>query len=203
MLDHVEPDEGAGEGTLLEQLAAALRRMTRLTAVLLERTVQQDGREGGVLAALAELPRLQRLCLFTYGEYYDEEDGPAPCLPLPLGPYSASLRMLGTSVDCLNRSVKLLASCGELEHIAVMCGDCNRPGRFWRWAAARRRSLRRVQAPHEYEYPGAAYGATPFEPVQVLRLQEARPQLDVACIEPYSFAALFLWQDPFADDEDM
>lgn len=188
MLDHVEPDEGAGEGTLLEQLAAALRRMTRLTAVLLERTVQQDGREGGVLAALAELPRLQRLCLFTYGEYYDEEDGPAPCLPLPLGPYSASLRMLGTSVDCLNRSVKLLASCGALEHVTLFQGSYAGP--LWQWAA-QHPPLRRLQVCDDlltFSYK--------LELLEMASLRQARPQLWVDCTAERPFLALFKWREP-------
>ncbi len=73
-----------------EQLGATLRRLTRLTTVLLRDILwQQGGLEGSVLAGLAELPRLQRLYWLSH-----QVGWVANPLPLPPGPYSASLRVL-------------------------------------------------------------------------------------------------------------
>ena len=82
-------------------------------------------------ATRRRLSRLQRLSLLTHDRL------------LPLGPYSASLRVLGTRIWCLNRSTALLASCGGLEHVVALCSDCSVPGPFWQWAE-QHASLRRL-----------------------------------------------------------
>lgn len=196
------------EGAFVEQLCAALRRMTGLTAVLLNNIVQQQqDHAGSVLAALAQLPRLQRLYCLPYQRRLWQPLPPGPYsasllsfgLPLPPGPYSACLRVLGTSIGCLNSSTALLASCSVLEHVAVVDGNCHEPGPFWQWAA-QHRSLRRLDAPCEWtERVAPLYKRELIEPTQAVRLREARPQLEVQCIDFFSFRSLFQWRDPFYD----
>jgi len=126
-------DENDDEA-FFEQLGATLRRLTRLTTVLLRDILwQQGGLEGSVLAGLAELPRLQRLYWLSH-----QVGWVANPLPLPPGPYTACLRVLGTSIECLSRSTALLASCSAIEHVAVLFGDCDQSGPFWQWAAQHR-----------------------------------------------------------------
>ena len=154
----------------------ALQRLTGLTALLL--TVDYPV-EGSPPPALAALSRLQRLCFLAH-------DG-----PLPLGPYSANLRLLGASAECLNRSTALLAACGSLEHVAVLRKTSYGP--FWQWAE-QHPSLRCLQV-SVGKHP--KLGRATSEPWPVAALRRARPQLQIECIYDSSFLALFEWRDPF------
>ena len=174
------------------QLEAGLQHLTGLTALLL---VNHEPLRGSPPPALAGLSCLRRLCVMSH-------DG-----PLPLGPYSASLRLLGASLRCLNRSTALLAACGSLEHAAVMRGDCDYSGPVWDWAAAHP-PLRRLQMAHipnhQPRSPASeASDAEPYEPRAVAWLRHVRPQLEVECISEGSFCAPFKWRDPFWDTVDI
>ena len=167
----LEVDEAVDEPLFFEDVDAGLRCLTGLTALLLQ---VDYPREGSVPPALAQLSRLQRLCFLAL-------DKPV----LPPGPYSASLRVLGASCECLNRSAALLASSGSLEHVAALSGTLG--GAFWQWAE-QHPSLRRLQL--------AACGFEWYEWEQKARMQGARPQVEVEPIDERSFLSLFKWQDP-------
>lgn len=181
-------DERFRTSTFVRQLDTGLPHLTGLTALLL---VDSGPLRGFVPAALAQLPRLQRLCFLIY-------DG-----PLPLGPYSASLRVLGASAKCMHRSTALLASCDSLEHVAVLRGNCARPGPLWQWAA-QHPPLRRLLAchtppPKPRSQTSDSEDGEPVEPQVVTWLREVRPELEVASNAYDSFLALFKWRDPFWD----
>ncbi len=182
-------DERFWESAFVRQLNTGLPHLTGLTALLL---VDSGPLRGIVPAALAQLPRLQRLCFLIH-------DG-----PLPLGPYSASLRVLGASAKCLHRSTALLASCDGLEHVAVLRGNCNRPGPLWQWAA-QHPPLRRLLACHTPDpkprsQTSDSEDGEPAEPQVVAWLREVRPELEVESNGYDSFLALFKWQDRFWND---
>lgn len=88
-----------------DSLQPALQRLTGLTALLL---MVDYPVKGSPPPALAGLSRLQRLCFLAH-------DG-----PLPLGPYSASLRLLGASAVCLNHSTALLC-CAAAWSMLLCC----------------------------------------------------------------------------------
>ena len=164
-------DEVEDGPLFFEDVDAGLRCLTGLTALLLLREVYIG--EGSVPPALARLSRLQRL-------YFLDLFEPV----LPPGPYSASLRVLGASLECLNRSTELLASCVSLEHVAAL-RPCSAPGPFWQWAE-QHPPLRRLQL--------VGYGWC-YER-EHKALQKARPEVEVEEIGELSFRLLFRWQDP-------
>ena len=181
-------DEDFRSAAFEQQLEAGLQHLTGLTALLLANFRPLHGNPP---LALAGLSCLRRLCVLSY-------DG-----PLPLGPYSTSLRLLGASLQCLNCSTALLASCDSLEHAAVLRGDCDYSGPVWDWVAAHP-PLRRLQMAHiPYHQPRSpareASDAEPYEPRAVAWLRHMRPQLEVECVSECSFLAAFKWQDPFWD----
>ncbi len=172
VLDGVRPDEGVSKDAFAEQLDGALRRITGLTTVLLKDIAPCP-------PALAQLPRLQRLCYIGTIE------------PLPPGFYSTSLRVLGASDWSLNASAAMLASCSALEHVALFRGWFDGP--FWQWAA-RSPQLHRLQLCQELPWTS---GERSSAQQTVARLREAQPQLEVECTTERSFLALFKWRDPF------
>lgn len=149
---------------------ATLRCLTGLTALQLSLS--------SVPASLPRLPRLQRLC-------YPHCDA-----PLPPGPYSTSLRVLGANFDCLNSSSALLASCSVLQHVAILGGNCEDSGPLWEWAQ-QHPSLQRLQI------------CPLLTEAQVITdLLTARPQLRVFSIDDEA-EPLFEWHDEFwAKSED-
>ncbi len=68
-------------------------------------------------AALVGLSRLQRCCL---GSPYIAGNLEALPTPLPLGPWAASLRSLGATLDVLQHSAEMLSAATQLSRLAIM-----------------------------------------------------------------------------------
>lgn len=142
-----------------EDMDAALRRLTGLTSLYLESAIDGEAAVG----VLTGLTRLEQL-------YYEHRSADLP--PLPCGPWSSSLRALGTELDCLDSSVPFLASCTALQEVFVVLAPVDyTAGPFWEWAQ-QHTQLRRLQIDLLYDPPPALVEA-------VAALRRARSDLEV------------------------
>jgi len=111
------------------------------------------------LPGLAGLARLQRCCLSSAWWAKNSE---APAMPLPPGPWAASLRSLGAPVDVLALSTEVLSAATQLTCLAVLGGKFQEdvPEAFWA-GAHEHPSLRRLQidVPAELKIPAATLQA--------------------------------------------
>ncbi|KAI7843517.1 hypothetical protein COHA_002759 [Chlorella ohadii] len=95
---HGYEEDAQDEGQAAAELNAALATLTQLTSLLIGSAVPPNG-----WTALAELPSLQRLCLFG-------------CDSLPAGAWCGSLQELGVHGECLQRSCGVLERAKQLRH---------------------------------------------------------------------------------------
>ncbi|PRW32686.1 LRR receptor-like kinase family [Chlorella sorokiniana] len=126
-------------------------------------------------AAVAGLSRLQRCCLGS-ADYAGNPE--MPPIALPPGPWAASLRELGASLDVLQHSAGTLAAATQLTRLAITGGSFkgHQQAAFWEWARIHP-LLRKLQIEflHEAELPGAAVHA-------ICSLSRQRPALDVVTL---------------------
>ncbi|KAI7836518.1 hypothetical protein COHA_009619 [Chlorella ohadii] len=153
-------------------LNAALQRLTGLTSLCI---VNWPARCLPP-AALAGLTRLQRCCLDANCPARNADPPPTP---LPPGPWAASLRSLGASLDVLALSTGVLSAATQLSRLAVARSSLNdiEQEAFWEWAGGHP-SLQRLQI--EVGAQVTVPGAT----VQTLTmLAQELPQLEVAIVK--------------------
>ncbi len=140
-------------------------------------------------AALAGLSSLQR-CILEYSTH----EGVLPT-PLPPGPWAASLRSLGASLDVLARSTGLLSEATQLTRLALTHTSMENHGQeaFWEWAGSHP-SLRRLQieAGEEADLSDATLHA-------IGSLAHQRPELDVTTVltDTWDRTSLFSKGAPF------
>lgn len=172
---HGYEENAQDEEQAAAELNAALATLTQLTSLLIGSAVPPNG-----WTALAELPSLQRLCLFG-------------CDSLPAGAWCRSLHELGLNGECLQRSCGVLESAEQLRHVVVWAHwSKEQPldAAVLRWAA-RHPPLRQLQVSEEL----LGKGSSPREQAQidalmapwvgamagaVQRLRQERPGLQVS-----------------------
>ena len=83
-------------------------------------------------ATISGLSRLQRCCLGS--AKFDPAELSAQLAPLPPGPWAASLRELGASMDVLPHSLAMLSAATQLTRLAVTGGSYEHSDALWEWA---------------------------------------------------------------------
>ena len=165
-------------------LPAALPALQQLTALALGHVWLW---QPGLIAALNQLPRLQRLvicCVTDDATGSSRSDWPGP-IELPELTFLSRLTWLGLDSDLLVCNPHLLASAGQLQHLWLMgrCG-CS-PRHKWQWqqllqVAGQLPHLRRISL--RPSRGSRAYAYRPLEPHQredLEALQRQRPGLVV------------------------
>lgn len=124
-------------------------------------------------ASLAGLSRLQRLCLG--GACYPPGEQLGPPVSLPAGPWAASLRCLGASLDVLAQSLEVMQEATQLTRLVVTGSSFTRQDQdaFWEWAGSHP-SLRQLQVEvrDDVDLPGGTLHA-------ICSLGWSRPELRV------------------------
>ena len=127
-------------------------------------------------AALAGLSRLQRCCLGS--AMYDAGDWDLELETLPPGPWAASLRELGASLDVLPHSLAMLSAATQLTRLAVTGGSYEDSDALWKWARSHPSLLQlQIDIQHGVELSTCALHA-------ICSLACQRPELTVVTKTP-------------------